>query len=253
MATWPELWYDLPIAALDVETTGFDENEDRIIEVGIVHFLRGELVEAKGWLIDPGRPIPDAVVNLTGIRNEDVAGKPSFAEVATEVQRALEGHGIVAYNLPFDRKFVSTALAREQLRWPDDNPTFDPLILARQFHRDAGSKRLGDVATRLGIDLVEAHRAVDDATVAGRVLYAFRDVLPPKLAELLVLEAQWEARQQHDMATRHPGRKLDDEPGAFFAGDARMVGLGPGYVYGSEPDPLRALYASVPEARRDEG
>ncbi|MDX9721577.1 MAG: 3'-5' exonuclease [Myxococcota bacterium] len=248
---WPDLWFDLPIAALDVETTGFDENEDRIIEVGVVRFLRGELVDSHGWLLDPGRPIPESVIALTGIRNEDVAGKPVFGHIAQELVTLLEGHGIVAYNLPFDRKFVTTALQREGLGWPEHNPTFDPLILARQFHRDEGSKRLGEVAARLGIDLVEAHRAVDDAAVAGRVLYAFREVLPPRLEDLLVLQVQWEQQQRQQMQSRHPGRRFDDE-GAFLGNTSKLVGLGPGYIYGTEADPLRALFASVPEARRED-
>ncbi len=248
---WAELWYDLPFAAFDVETTGFDEHSDKIIEVGIVHFDGGQQSERFGWLIDPQRPIPDAVVRITGIRNEDVAGKPTFADVANEVHAALSGRALVAYNFPFDRKFLSTAFAQEGLAWPDDSPTFDPLIFARQFFR-TGSKRLGDVAERLGIDLTEAHRAVHDAECVGHILFAFRDRLPPRLQEIQVLQAQWEKQQRAEIAQRK-GR-LDDEASttSWLASEAQAIGLGPAYIYGNEVDPLRALYMNVPDARRDD-
>src|SRR5690606_22426868 len=124
---------------------------DRIIEVGIVHMQGGKVVDSWGQLINPEREIPEAVVNLTGIKPEDVADKPTFGAVAAEVAARLQGRGIVAYNLPFDRKFIAAELERAQLAWPADNPTFDPLIFARQFHKDEGSKKLGEVAARLGI------------------------------------------------------------------------------------------------------
>lgn len=248
---WPELWWDLPLAVMDVETTGFDAGEDRVIEIGIVHMVRGEVVESWGQLVDPRRDIPEAVINLTGIKPEDVAGQPTFDQIAAEVAERLSGRGIVAYNLPFDRKFVTAELERAGLGWPERSPTFDPLIFARQFHREEGSKKLGEVAARLGIDLVEAHRAVDDATTAGYVLYAFREQLPPRLADLLVLQAQWERQQAADMSQRWR-RSQNEESSSWLADDSSAtIGLGPGYVYGSEHDPLRALYSSVPEARRE--
>jgi len=247
--SWPELWWDLPLAVVDVETTGFDPQEDRIIEVGIVHFHRGKVTETWGQLVKPGRPIPDAVVELTGITDADVAQAPTFDKVAAEVLARLQGKGIVAYNLPFDRKFLSTELARAGLTWPAESPTFDPLIFARQFHEDKGSKKLGEVASRLGIDLLEAHRAVDDATVAGHVLYAFRELLPPQLQALLVLQAQWERQQETKIRFR--SKRMDQEASSWLSDDQTTIGLGPGFIYGSEPDPLRALYSSVPSARRD--
>ncbi len=186
--TWPELWRDLPMAAVDVETTGFTPGENRIIEVGIVHLLNGEVTDSWGSLVNPGHPIPKKVVELTGITDEDVADARPFAEVAEEVAKRLTGRGLIAYNFSFDRSFLKTELEAAGLEWPEDNPTFDPLVLARQFHASSRSKRLGEVASRLGIELLEAHRAVDDATVAGHILFAFGDQLLPRLHDLLVLQ-----------------------------------------------------------------
>ncbi|MEM1349624.1 MAG: 3'-5' exonuclease, partial [Myxococcota bacterium] len=112
MSEWPEHWMDLPLAAIDVETTGFDAESDRIIEIGIIRFERGEVTDTYGQLIDPGRSVPEKVTEITGIKDENLKGMPSFADVSHEVWSRLQGVGIVAYNLSFDRSFVQAELAR---------------------------------------------------------------------------------------------------------------------------------------------
>ncbi len=244
VSEWPDKWFDLPLAVIDVETTGLDSSTDRVIEIGIIRFERGEVVESYGKLIDPGRDVPAEVVELTGIKPEDLEGQPTFAELADEIHQRLQGVGIVAYNLSFDKGFVTAELERCGLAWPDDAPTLDPLIFARQFYKNLRRKNLGTIADTLGIPLEEAHRATHDAEVAGHVLYAFRDRLPDNLQDLLVLQAQWEAAQAQEMSWRRDdsGESLADALGG------QTIGLGPGYIYGDEADPLRALYTSVPEA-----
>jgi DNA polymerase III epsilon subunit family exonuclease len=245
---WPENWVDLPLAVIDVETTGLEPTEDRIIEIGIIRFEDREVVESYGQLIDPERPVPDEVVELTGIEESDLEGQPTFDEVADEVHERLQGVGIVAYNLSFDRGFVEAELNRVGMDWPEEAPTLDPLIFARQFFKDLGRKNLGTIADKLGIPLEEAHRATHDAEVAGHVLYAFEDRLPARLEDLLVLQGQWEAAQAREMASWRGDSGTETLSGAF---GEQSIGLGPAFVYGDEPDPLRALYSSVPEASED--
>lgn len=252
--TWPEAWRKLRVAALDVETTGFDPSEERIIEVGIVTLEDGVVVDRWGALVDPGKPIPPEVQELTGISQEDVQGKPAFHQIAQEVQRRIQGVGLCAYNLAFDRSFIDAELKRAgQAGWPLDAPTLDPLIFARELHREHSSKKLGDVAQRLGITLENAHRAVDDAEVAGLVMFAFADQLPESLQDVLILQAQWEV-QQDKKTSMWRRNDVDRGPSAALqavsALGARAVGLGPGYLYGDELDPLRAIYMSVPEIKR---
>ncbi len=249
MSEWPDKWQDLPLAVLDVETTGLDANEDRVTEVAIIRFENGEVVETYGKLVNPGMPIPEESTRITGISDDDVKDAPSFAEIADEVHSRLQGVGIVAYNLSFDRGFLRNELERCDLSWPDEAPTFDPLIFARQFFKDKRRKNLGAICELLGIELKEAHRATNDATVTGHVLYAFADRLPEDLDELMMLQAQWEKIQAQEMAgwrNRGGGDSSMDSLSDAFGG--QTIGLGPAYIYGDETDPLRALYKSVPEA-----
>lgn len=247
MSKWPEHWKDLPLAVIDVETTGLDSTKDRIIEIGIIRFERGEVIETYGELISPGCALPEEVTKITGIKPEDLEGKPTFAELAHEIWSRIQDVGIVAYNLSFDKGFVSEELKRVGLEWPEEAPTLDPLIFARQFFKNHPRKNLSAISKLLGIPLEEAHRATHDATVAGHVLYAFEDRLPERLQDMLVLQAQWEAAQASE--TSH-------WKGNFSLGSSssldQPVGLGPAYIYGDEADPLRALYMSVPEAKKAE-
>ena len=251
MTAWPSNWYDLRIAALDVETTGFyDQEDDRIIEVGIVTFERGEIVEKWGSFVNPGRSIPEVVVNLTGITDEMVAGAPAFDGVAAAVAERLTGVGIAAYNLSFDRRFVATELTRAGYGWPDDAPCLDPLVFVRQFHKEHASQKLGAVAERLGVKLEQAHRAVDDAEAVGRILYALTDDLPDALQELLILQAQWERLHEREKANWRGPNRGDRDLVLQGSVASASVGLGPAYLYGDDLDPLRALYLSVPDLQR---
>ena len=226
-----------------METTGLDAEQDRIIEIAIIRFEHGEVVERYGELVNPGCEIPPEVTKITGIQQQDVTGAPRFEELASDVHERLQGVGIVAYNLSFDRGFIRAELERCGLVWPDEAPTLDPLIFARQFFKNSPRKNLSTISKLLGIPLEEAHRAEHDAEVAGRVLYAFEDRLPPDLQQLLVLQKQWEAAQAQEMSG---WRNFDGDLSAALG--SGTIGLGPAYIYGDEADPLRALFMSVPEA-----
>ncbi|MEM1034791.1 MAG: 3'-5' exonuclease [Myxococcota bacterium] len=190
-------WVALPIAFLDTETTGTDARIDRIIEVGIVRGVQGEVAERRRWLINPGTPIPAASTEVHGIRDEDVAGAPSFADVLPEIVAALAGALPAAYNASFDKGFVLAELERTGVVLSEPPPAvrkevtwLDPLVFAREFFRGKGESRaLGAVAERLGVTLVNAHRATDDAEAALEVLYALaRDGRMPGTYAALIQE-----------------------------------------------------------------
>lgn len=243
-------WRDQPFVVVDVETTGLDAATDRIIEIGIVRFEGGLVVERYGQLLDPERDVPEEVVRLTGIKPEDLVGQPKFVDVAAEVHQRLAGGVIVAYNLSFDRGFIARELERAGLGWPLA-AELDPLVFVRQLHRNQGSKKLGAVAARLGITLENAHRAVDDSEVAGRVLLALADQLPAHLGDLVALQRQWETLQAAEQLRWRRNREnsaglLDDPSAAADDPDGRPS-LGPAYIWGDETDFMRAMFATLPD------
>ncbi len=235
---------DLPLAVIDCETTGLDPKVDRVIEVAIVHMQGGVVVDRYSSLVNPEQAVPEEVIKITGIDPGALATAPRFAEIADEVHRRLGDRVFIAYNLAFDRAFLTHELERVGHQLPAT--TFlDPLVFVRHLHKSEGSKRLTAVAERLGVPLSNAHRAADDAEAAGLVLYALLARLPERLGDLLLLQQQWEAQQRNEMATWKGDRGAFEGVGGFVD---RGNALGPAYVYGDDTDPVRAMFIHLPDA-----
>jgi DNA polymerase-3 subunit epsilon len=204
-ATTP--WVDLRIAFLDVETTGRDPQKDRVIELAIVIGERGEVLERHSWLVNPGIPVSAESAAVHGIKDADLVDKPPFADIVSEVLPKLEGCVPAAYNAAFDKSFVLAELERAGVRLDKPPPAvrrevewLDPLTFARELYKDEESRALGEMAARLGIDLVKAHRATDDSEAALRVLYAFaKDPRVPKGYAALVQEQRRLGRAQDEV------------------------------------------------------
>ncbi|HMV69752.1 MAG TPA: 3'-5' exonuclease, partial [Myxococcota bacterium] len=166
-------WTDLPIIAFDTETTGLDPfSGDRIIEVALVELRVGpdrRVVSRRdhAWMVNPGVAIPRQITQITGIRDDDVASAPPFATIA-EAIAALFASGIaVAHNLPFDHAFLTAEFARAEVPWHEPVASVDTVDLSMKLSPEARSHKLGDVARRLDVQLVEAHRAANDAAACG--------------------------------------------------------------------------------------
>lgn len=208
---WPAFspqvpWLDLPLAVIDFETTGFDDQLDRVVEVGVVCFRAGEVSGRHSWLIHPDMPIPESAIAVHAITDAMVADAPRFFQVAHELREALVGHLPVAYNATFDRRFMHAEMRRAgvvvdlppavdpQVTW------VDPLVWVRELMADEKSKRLGDVCETLGIPLSDAHRAWADAEAAGRVLLALAPRMPRSYAELIRIQDQYGAHQEVELS-----------------------------------------------------
>jgi DNA polymerase-3 subunit epsilon len=195
---------DVPLAAIDVETTGTDPAVDRVIELAVVVWQREGVIERHRWLVNPGRPIPKEAFDVHGISDEAVQGQPPFAAVCGEILAALGGKVPLAYNADFDRAFLMEELgragiaggtlppaARRGLEW------VDPLVWARELQKEEKSKSLSEVAARLGVTIERAHSAVDDAEAAARVLSLFLgDARVPKAYGAFIQEQRRLARLQ---------------------------------------------------------
>lgn len=174
---------DIPWVAIDTETTGRDPQNDRVVEVGCVFLKGGQVVDKKGWLINPGCPIPKEASDVHGILDQDVAEQPLFEQVAEEIFNSMKGYLPLAYNAEFDRNFLLCELKRWTPTPAPDRELpeamrakvewIDPLDWARELHKEHKSRALGEVCQRLGISLENAHRATDDAVAAALVMTTF--------------------------------------------------------------------------------
>lgn len=200
-----DAWNEIPIAMLDVETTGLNVESDRVIEVGIVVGLRGEVLKKHNWMIQPGMPISPDASAVHHITDADVKDAPRFEAVAAEILDALRGCVPAAYNATFDKGFMLMEFGRAGVAL-EGHPELrrivewlDPLVWARALFADEKSRTLGDMAARFGVPLENAHRATDDAEAALHVLYKMgADPRMPRAYGAFVQEQRRFALQQAD-------------------------------------------------------
>src|SRR5579859_6710912 len=112
--------------ALDLETTGFDPNWDRVIEVGAVAFTTGEVVATLQRLADPGRSVPATVQRLTGIQAQELHGAGSSQSALEELGVFVRGRQPVGHGAGLDIDFMVAAGV-----WPSGAEVIDTLQVAR--------------------------------------------------------------------------------------------------------------------------
>jgi DNA polymerase-3 subunit epsilon len=163
----------------DTETTGLNPGQgDRIVEVGCIELIN-LLPTGKEFqiYINPGRPVSEATVRITGITNETLRGKPPF-EHPSVVDALLEFFGdspIVAHNAEFDRGFLNYELELMG-RPPFPKERFiDTLVLARE-HRPGSPASLDAVCKRFDISIKDRvlHGALLDAQLLAMAYLELR-------------------------------------------------------------------------------
>lgn len=158
---------------LDLETTGLNPKQDRIIEIGAVKVCAGKVTDSFQTLVNPGRVLEERVCELTGIRNEMLQEAPEIEMVLQPLLDFIGEDVLVGHRILFDYSFVKRAAVNHKLVF--EKKGIDTLKLARKFLPELESRRLEYLCTYYGISHT-AHRALGDAQ-ATAVLYE-------KLAEL---------------------------------------------------------------------
>ncbi|GAA1365532.1 3'-5' exonuclease [Streptomyces beijiangensis] len=198
-------WHRKTLVGFDLETTGTEPSEARIVTAAVVEVLDGEPVRRLEWLADPGVPIPDEAAEIHGITTERAAaeGRP-VREVAAEIARVLgdywaRGVPVVAYNAAFDLTLLDAELRRHGLPpLAGATPVLDPLTIDRAVDKYRKGKRTLEAScAEYGVVLDGAHEAGADALAAVRVAVAIaerhRQVGETDLTELHGQQVRWYA------------------------------------------------------------
>ena len=158
---------DEEFVVFDLETTGFSAKSDKIIEIGAVKVKGGEIVDRYSTFVNPERPIPYEIEDLTGISDSMVENAPKIEEALPEFMDFIKGSILVAHNARFDMSFIEENA--EQLNIPCDFTAVDTEGLSRFLVTGLGSYKLNVVAKALGVPLGNHHRAVDDAECTAMI------------------------------------------------------------------------------------
>ena len=167
----------------DLETTGFGPVKDKIIEIGAVKVVNGEIVEKFSTFVNPVIPIPYEITQLTSITDEQVMEAEEIEVILPKFLKFCEGCVLVAHNAAFDVSFIN-AKAKEQ-NIPTDFTVVDTVGLARILLPELSRFKLNVVAKALNISLENHHRAVDDAGCTAEIFVKFVEMLKEKGANTL--------------------------------------------------------------------
>lgn len=165
-------------AVIDLETTGLLKHprsnkklRPKCIEFGaVVIDENGRQLDSMEQLIYPGQKITETITKITGITNEDLAGKPYFAAVAKDIVRLIKSCDVlIAHNLPFDKGVLEIEFDQINISptWPkidlctvqENVPIYGYRIKLKDLYRDVTGK-----------SWTQNHRALDDCMALAEVV-----------------------------------------------------------------------------------
>lgn len=210
-----------PLIFLDLETTGANFANDRIIEIGVVEVGQDG---AREWssLVNPGRPVPPFITGLTGIDTAMVASAPRFEDLAVPLLERLKGRLFVAHNARFDYGFLKHEFKRLGIDFRATS--LCTVKLSRKLFPEHHRHSLDTLVGRYDIAVANRHRALADAQVLWKLWQRWHEMMSP--------EAIWSAV---DLITGRPDLPpqidptvvddLPEAPGAYalFGKDGELL------------------------------
>lgn len=145
---------------IDLETTGLEPKKDKIIEIGAVRVDEGKISGEWESLVNPERELEEKIVELTGIRDEQLAGAKKISEVLPELLAFLGERPLLGHSVHFDFAFLKRAAVGEKLVF--ERQGIDTLKIARKYLKELESRSLSALCAHYEIPH-KAHRALDDA------------------------------------------------------------------------------------------
>lgn len=219
-------WYEGRLCGFDLETSGVDVENDRIVTACAVQCGGGHPTQSATWMANPGIDIPEEAAKVHGITTERARaeGRPA-AEVVEQLVAALAecilaGQPIVAMNASFDLTILDREARRHGVQplvdiVGKDLRVVDPRVLDKKV--DAyrrGGRKLEDLCRTYDVRLDGAHSADADAIAACRVAWRIATTKPaigrPSLDELHTLQIEWARQQAESLADyfrRTPGKE----------------------------------------------
>jgi DNA polymerase-3 subunit epsilon len=226
---------DVTFVVVDIETTGSRPGTSKITEIGAVRIEGLRQVGTFETLVNPQRPIPSKIIEITGITPRMVLGAPRIEQVMPHFLDFARDAVVVGHNAAFDLGFINYELARLKGRRVGDG-AIDTVKLSRRMAPGLPNHRLATVAEALGSDVTGFHRALPDAQATADIFL----VLIGRLQEIGITRLN-QARSHIDPAQRRDRHKL-----ALTRDIPRAPGV---YLFRDEDD--QVLYVGKADSLRD--
>ena len=151
----------------DLETTGIGAKSNEIIEIGAVKVSNQKIVDRFSQFVNPNRPIPYNITQLTSIDDSMVADAPDIDEVLPKFLEFCGDAVMVAHNASFDIGFINQKAKDRNIK--TDFTVIDTVSMSRALLPELKKYKLDTVAKALGVSLENHHRAVDDAEATAEI------------------------------------------------------------------------------------
>lgn len=174
----PEFEMSDTYCVFDLETTGFKAGVDKITEIAVCKVRNGEIIDEFTTFVNPERPIPKEVQELTHITEDMVENAPKIDEALPKFLEFTKGSILVAHNASFDLGFISH-FAKE-LKLEFNNMAIDTLTISREQYEHYQNHKLGTIAENMGISLEGAHRAINDVRATTKVFNQMNEDISAK-------------------------------------------------------------------------
>lgn len=174
---------DTTYCVLDLETTGFSAKTEKITEIGVMKVKDGKVIDEFACFVNPEKPIPQRVVEVTKITDDMVKDAETIDKVFPKLLEFLGDSVLVAHNADFDIGFLKENA--KQLGYDFDYTYVDTLGMARDIFPDLKKYQLGKIADKLKIKVEVAHRALDDVDTTVKVMNVMMDILKERGAKTI--------------------------------------------------------------------
>jgi DNA polymerase-3 subunit epsilon len=250
--TIPIPWHQLPLVALDFESTGVDIETDRAVTATVALCPPGPGQPiVHNWLLDPGMDIPAEATAVHGITTERARGEGApAAQALAEIVGVLEtylnplngsgAHGLVIYNAPFDHSLLDRECRRYGIKpllerareggWAV--ATIDPLVIDKacnKYVKGKGQRQLTPTCARYGIELVNAHTSEADVLASVALARAMGERYPQvgsaSLERLQAWQRTWHERQTTGFADFLLGLKAQTDESEHEELETKAAGV----------------------------
>jgi CBS domain-containing protein len=166
----------LPVVVLDTETTGLDARKARIVQIGALRLVGGQIVNGERYetLVDPGLPIPPETTQVHGISDADVRGAPRFADAWPRLEAYLGQSIVIGHTIGYDFAIIERELERIGSSWSRPR-SLDLRLLAQVAVPTLADYALDHICQALDVEVRGRHTAMGDAEATAE---AFLRLVP---------------------------------------------------------------------------
>ena len=152
--------------SIDLETTGLNPKQDKIIEIGAIKVMDGRKADTFSTFVNPGRKLEERITELTGITQEQVDAAPEIENVLPQLLEFLEELPLLGHRILFDYSFLKKAAVNQKFTF--EKQGIDTLRIARVFLPQLEHRTLEYLCKYYEIPHT-AHRAIGDAEATSQL------------------------------------------------------------------------------------